>query len=135
MVSCDGMPLAKSRKLANRSYFLWPYSSTSTQESAPATTAQMVRAMMSDNLCHRPCSRRGSGNSSKRANSERAAVRDMLLLLHEGPNGTPRRIIRAVQLSQSGGTPIMLQIAVVRLPWMETRHVLLSENGLRNATG
>src|ERR671921_241451 len=43
IVSCDGMPFGRDRKVFNHSCFSFPYCSMSEGPSAPQITAQMVR--------------------------------------------------------------------------------------------
>ena len=64
-VSCEGMPLGRSRKVFSQSCLALPKSSMSSQESAPATTAQMAMATMSSSSWSRERSMRGSVNSAK----------------------------------------------------------------------
>src|SRR5579863_964040 len=61
-VSCDGMPLRRSRNVLSQSNFRRPYSATSTHPSAPAITAKTAMVLTSLSRCRRLC-RRGSGIS------------------------------------------------------------------------
>src|SRR5262249_12700325 len=88
--------------------------STSTHESAPAMTAQMVRAMMSHSWCRRPCSRRGSCRSAKHWRSETVLVLVITLLLREADRS--EKNLSFVQLSKTRAPRRMSLVRVVRLP-------------------
>src|SRR4029450_8861014 len=50
-VSCDGMPWGSSKNCWNHSAWAWPYSSMSSQPSAPLMTAHRAMTKISNNRC------------------------------------------------------------------------------------
>jgi hypothetical protein len=64
-VSCEGIPLGKSKNVSNHSTFACPNSATSSQLSAPAIIAHNAITRISSNLCNLVRSMRGSVMSPK----------------------------------------------------------------------
>lgn len=90
-----------------------PYRCPSTQESAPATTGQFVRAMMSQRLCKPLCSRPASSTSAKHWQSDTVAELDLILLLRE--RDVSEKNLSLARLSKARAPRRILVPAVVQL--------------------
>src|SRR5215207_4717974 len=73
-VSCEGIPLARSRKVANHAALASPNAAMSSHVSAPQITAATAIVTMLINGCSLVRSTRGSSNAAKWASRDRSGV-------------------------------------------------------------
>ena len=80
-MSCDGMPLDRSRKVLNHFFLHWPNSATYARPSAPQMTAQMAVARLSKRPYFFVQFTRGSFSWSNACSTPRGALAPMPQLL------------------------------------------------------